>query len=98
HDALPIYVVADDGAVGAGGLHALLIAEVEGADEGHVHAADEADDTGAGERPGDVADQEAALLLLEEHAADVLAFGDGVDEDEGGVRELRGDGGGGVGL
>jgi hypothetical protein len=76
-----------------------LVARLEGLDQRHVDAADEADPAGLGLQRGRGAGEERALLGGEDQPGNVVALAGAVgqleaavDLREGGVRELRGDG------
>jgi hypothetical protein len=88
--------VLDDADAGHRVARALGIAAAEGADDRHVHAADEADRTGLARHRRQDAGQERALLLLEAEGADVGRLDRAVDDGEADVGEglgRRGHGG-----
>ena len=84
-------IVGEDGGTAAGVLHALLVAELEVADQRDVHAADEADLAGLARHDRGHADEEAALMLLEGHRLHVGQVDHAVDDRELGVGIVLGD-------
>ena len=72
-------------------LHALLVAELEVADQRDVHAADEAHLAGLAGHGGGHADEERALVLLEDDGLDVRLVDHRVDDGEVGLGILGGE-------